>query len=166
MTILAPIEHIEIFDNGTLGQTPRIVGTGIKVKFIVELFVYNQWTIEQIAETYELSLAQIYAALSYYYDHKTEIDRIIQRGQELIEQTFGTIGSFLDQHQIKADHTLLGADNAAMLGFSESNPQFTTISDLLNSLSGVVIERDSVLEMDEDGVKIKKRMIKFRLVQG
>jgi uncharacterized protein (DUF433 family) len=38
------------------------------------------WSAEEIqAQHPHLSLAQIHAALSYYYDHKTEIDRQIER---------------------------------------------------------------------------------------
>jgi hypothetical protein len=40
----------------------------------------NGYSAEQIREHYpHLSLAQIYAALSYYYDHKAEIDAEIEK---------------------------------------------------------------------------------------
>lgn len=64
------IEHIEIDDRGTA----RIAGTRMRVINIV-CDTMNGLTPAQIQEGYpDLSLAQIHAALAYYYDHKQEID--------------------------------------------------------------------------------------------
>jgi uncharacterized protein (DUF433 family) len=56
---------------------PRIKGTGITVQNIVE-DTASGLTPEYISEQFGLTLGQVYAALSYYYDHKDEIDRAIE----------------------------------------------------------------------------------------
>ena len=69
------IEHIEVDDTGTA----RIAGTRSRVINIV-LDTMNGMTPAEIHEGYpHLSLAQIHAALAYYYDHKQEIDAEIDR---------------------------------------------------------------------------------------
>ena len=81
MSLIA-IEHIEI-KNGS----PRIAGKGVKVENIAILAVMHHWSVEKIAEELELTPAQIHAALSYYYDHRDEIDQSIREGDELARQT-------------------------------------------------------------------------------
>ncbi len=79
-TILA-IEHIEI-DPQKRGGRPMIKGTGIMVKDIV----YDQrvgLSVDYIAEQFGLTPGQIYAALSYYYDHKDEIDADMRRDEDI-----------------------------------------------------------------------------------
>jgi len=45
------------------------------------------WTAEEIQEQHpHLSLAQIHAALAYYYDHKAEMDAEIEREEQSFAQ--------------------------------------------------------------------------------
>ena len=81
---IAPINYIEI-RNGR----PVIVGTGIKVAILAHIYLSGDAPIDWIVENYDLTPAQIYAALSYYYDHREELDRWLQRGEELAEK-YGT----------------------------------------------------------------------------
>jgi uncharacterized protein (DUF433 family) len=82
MAVTAP-SHITIDDNGVA----RIDGTRMKVIHIAKERVARSSTPEQILEAFpELSLAQIHAALSYYYDHKREMDGLIQREAEEAER--------------------------------------------------------------------------------
>jgi uncharacterized protein (DUF433 family) len=78
---IAPINHIEIRDGN-----PVIAGTSLKVAIIATMYVHYDVSIEWIAENYDLTPAQIHAALSYYYDHAAELDRFIQEGDELAKQ--------------------------------------------------------------------------------
>ncbi len=39
---------------------------------------------DEIATEYGLSLADVYAALAYYYDHREEIERAIRSDEEFI----------------------------------------------------------------------------------
>ena len=67
-------EHIVIEDG-----VPRINGTTMKV---VELVLEHQsygWSPEELKYQHPyLELGQIYSALSYYYDHKEELDKDIE----------------------------------------------------------------------------------------
>ena len=41
--------------------------------------------LEEIAGTYDLPLAAVYAAMAYYYDHKVEIDESLEEEESLAE---------------------------------------------------------------------------------
>jgi uncharacterized protein (DUF433 family) len=76
------IDHIVLDDK----RIARVAGTRSRVSQIV-CDVRNSLTPDQIHESYpHLSLAQIYAALSYYYDHKQEIDAEIDEGIRLANE--------------------------------------------------------------------------------
>lgn len=51
-----------------------VSGTRITVSELVALYK-NGSTFEQILERYPINRAQLHLALSYYYDHKEEIDK-------------------------------------------------------------------------------------------
>lgn len=72
--------HIELDDRGIA----CVAGTCHKVKMIVADRIAHGWSPEEIHFQYpDLSLAQIHAALSYYYDHKDAIDaQIVQDHDE------------------------------------------------------------------------------------
>ena len=82
-----------VIDIGTLisrkpeirGGRPCIAGTGVSVRTIAVW--HNMGLIpEQIAWEMDLSLAQIHAALAYYYEHQVEIDaQIMSDWQEVNE---------------------------------------------------------------------------------
>ena len=56
-----------------------IAGTSIKVKeIVIEKTVWGMTPEEMLAAHPHWSLPQIYAALSYYYDHQAEIDAQIE----------------------------------------------------------------------------------------
>jgi len=72
---IASIEHIEVDERGTA----RIAGSRSRV-INIACDTMNGMTPAQIHEQYpHLSLAQIHAALAYYYDHKSQIDEEIRR---------------------------------------------------------------------------------------
>ena len=78
-------EYIAIDPKIRAGR-PIIAGTGIRVMDIVALKNYHTYSIEAIAENYGLSLAQVHAALAYYYDHQTEIDNALIDDDNFIQQ--------------------------------------------------------------------------------
>ena len=41
---------------------------------------------DEIASEYDLSLADIHAALAYYFDHRAEIDRSIQEDEAFVRE--------------------------------------------------------------------------------
>ncbi|MBI3912575.1 MAG: DUF433 domain-containing protein [Chloroflexi bacterium] len=71
---------------GARGAVAEIKGTGLDVWAIVGYHRLGK-NAEQIQQIFpHVSLAQIYDALSYYYDHPSEIDAILERQQMGEEQ--------------------------------------------------------------------------------
>lgn len=67
---------------GIQGGEPVIIGTRTPVRSIVFYHKMGD-TPEEILDKYpHLTLAQIYDALSYYYDHKEEIDHDMESDSE------------------------------------------------------------------------------------
>lgn len=65
------------------GGQPIIKGTKFPVRSVVAYVLQQGITPEELVSIFPyLNLAQIYDALSYYYDHKTEIDRNIAVNSE------------------------------------------------------------------------------------
>lgn len=65
-------------DAAVRGGRPCLAGTSLRVTDIVMANLYHQRSADQIAADYELSLAQVHAALAYYYQHKAELDADIR----------------------------------------------------------------------------------------
>jgi len=81
--IVAPINLISTDEQGTA----YITGTKMKVRQIV--LEKNAWglTPEEIQQGHDhLSLAQIYAALAYYYDHAHSIDAEIAAAKQVVDR--------------------------------------------------------------------------------
>lgn len=64
---------------------PRIAGKGVTVQHLAALYRLG-WTADELADDYELTQGEIHAALSYYFDHKAEIDAAIESAEKLAEQ--------------------------------------------------------------------------------
>lgn len=78
-------QHIEITP-GVAGGKPRIAGRRIKVQDIVIWHERLGLSVDEIASEYDLSLADIHAALTYYFDHRSEIDRDLADGAAFVEE--------------------------------------------------------------------------------
>jgi uncharacterized protein (DUF433 family) len=70
---------------GVHGGCPTIRGTGVSVQAIVEQAQLGR-SPQQIVEDFEgvLNLAQVYDALSYYHEHKQEIEQYILENREAL----------------------------------------------------------------------------------
>lgn len=72
---------------------PCIVGTTLRVTDIVIASIFHERTPGEIATDYDITLAQVHAALAYYYEHKTELDKDIRQqirtARELKEKRVG-----------------------------------------------------------------------------
>jgi len=75
MAILA-IDHI-VSDPSIRSGKPCIRGTTIRVQDIA-VYYNGGWSIETIAEQLDLTPGQVSAALSYYFDHREEIDQALR----------------------------------------------------------------------------------------
>jgi uncharacterized protein (DUF433 family) len=78
-------QHIEITP-GVAGGKPRIAGHRITVQNIVIWHERIGMDADEIATTYGLELADVYAALAYYYDHRAEIDNAIRADESFIAE--------------------------------------------------------------------------------
>jgi uncharacterized protein (DUF433 family) len=77
--VAEPITHIRRDERGV----PWIGDTNIKVIEVAMDHVAYGWDGEEIHAAHpHLSLAQIHAALSHYYDHKAELDSEMKRQLE------------------------------------------------------------------------------------
>ncbi|MBI4614435.1 MAG: DUF433 domain-containing protein [Planctomycetes bacterium] len=71
--------HIRLDEKGI----PYLVGTRTKVVEIVMDRLAYHWDADEIQRQHtHLGLAQIHAALAYYYDHQEEVDRDIEERME------------------------------------------------------------------------------------
>jgi uncharacterized protein (DUF433 family) len=76
--------HIEITP-GVCGGKPRIAGHRITVQNVAIWHDRLGWSPDEIAAEYGLEMADVYAALTYYHDHRNEIERSIQEDQEFVD---------------------------------------------------------------------------------
>lgn len=82
---LATDSHIEITP-GKCGGKPCIAGHRIRVQDIVLWTEKGRSADEIVADFPQLSLADIYAALAYYHDHREQIDAQMEAGEKLVEE--------------------------------------------------------------------------------
>jgi uncharacterized protein (DUF433 family) len=78
-------KHIEITP-GVCGGKPRIVGHRIRVQDIAVWHEFHLSPDEIVAQFPQITLADIYAALSYYHDHREEIHRQMEEAEKLAER--------------------------------------------------------------------------------
>lgn len=76
------------------GGRPCIVGTGLRVTDVVIAMIFHGQNPDAIAIAYGVSIAQVYAALAYYYEHKIELDadmhEQIKKDRELAAKGVGS----------------------------------------------------------------------------
>lgn len=81
------IQHIEMRPSAIHGQKACIAGTRISV---ADVYVWHELqgkSPDDIVSEYPfLTLAQVHAALAYYYDHAEEIREQFRRGREEAER--------------------------------------------------------------------------------
>jgi len=78
------VEHIAIHSDYCFGK-PHIAGTRMSVAAIAKMYLEMGESLEEIAADYNLSLAEVHAAMAYYYDHREEIDRYTAESEALVE---------------------------------------------------------------------------------
>jgi uncharacterized protein (DUF433 family) len=84
--------HIEITP-GVCGGKPRVAGHRIRVQDIAVWHdMQGQSANDIVAKFPQLSLADVHAALAYYFDHRDEILRHIREDEEAVETLKGQLG--------------------------------------------------------------------------
>lgn len=86
--------HIEITP-GIAGGEARIIGHRITVQNIVIWHERLGKTPDEICAEYDLTLADVHAALAYYFDHRETIDHAIEDSQKFIAELHQKIPSLL-----------------------------------------------------------------------
>jgi uncharacterized protein (DUF433 family) len=88
--------HIETTPD-VAGGKPRIAGHRITVQDVVIWHEHLGRSVDEICAEYDLTLADVYAALAYYFDHREEIDRSIDDSKAFVEQLRKHHPSVLEQ---------------------------------------------------------------------
>ena len=76
----------KIIKDKIMSGSPRIAGTRIRVRDIVEKYIVLSYSPEEIAEAFDISLVSVYDALSYYYKHTEEVQEEIRKDREFVEK--------------------------------------------------------------------------------
>ena len=82
---MATIQSINLIstDPEIRGGRPCLAGTGIEVTTIAIAMIIHQQTPGEFAADYGVPIAQVYAALAYYYEHKAELDALMREREEI-----------------------------------------------------------------------------------
>lgn len=73
-------------DEGILGGEPRIDGTRVGVRHVAARVVDSGQSPAYVADQLDLSLSDVYDALSYYYDHIEEIQALQRENGEAFDR--------------------------------------------------------------------------------
>lgn len=65
---------------------PIIAGTTLRVQDVAAHHIYRHYTPDELSYQLGITLAQVHAALAYYYEHKDEIDSQLQEEARLIRE--------------------------------------------------------------------------------
>lgn len=79
-----------------LDGKPCIAGRRIAVEHVAVWHERLGLSVDEIASAYELELADVYAALAYYFAHR-EIDQSIQEGEEIVHRLREQSSSLLEE---------------------------------------------------------------------
>ncbi len=71
---------------GVCGERPIIKGTRTPVQAVVEYYRLGMNTYEILTELSHITEAQLHDALSYFYDHKEEIEAGIGADHQLVQE--------------------------------------------------------------------------------
>lgn len=89
-------KHIEVTPE-VAGGKPRIAGHRITVQNVVVWHERLGMSADEIATEYGVTLADVFAALAYYYDHRGEIEQVIQDDAEVVAALRARIPSKLKE---------------------------------------------------------------------
>jgi uncharacterized protein (DUF433 family) len=80
---MASYPHIESNPEISAGQ-PHITGTRITVSIVAREVEYLRMSADEVVAAHpHLTLAQVHAALAYFYDHRDEIEGAMREAQDI-----------------------------------------------------------------------------------
>lgn len=71
---------------GVIGGKPRIDGTRLSVYYVREQVEGREIDPQTFAAEHDLDVADVYRALTYYYDHPDEMEAIRSRRDQLLDE--------------------------------------------------------------------------------
>ncbi len=80
------MENHVVITPGICDGKPRIAGHRITVQNVALWHQRGGLSPDEIATRYHLSLAEVYAAMAYYFDHREEIDAQVVADQKFAEE--------------------------------------------------------------------------------
>ena len=83
------INHIEIRDG-----RGYIAGRNVKAEMVARMYVGTDYSIEDVMEQYNLSAAEVHAAIAYYYDNREELDTRHAEAIQWAEENAMTLEKF------------------------------------------------------------------------
>jgi uncharacterized protein (DUF433 family) len=82
---MQPAPHISI-DADICSGHPRVAGTRIRVANVVLWIEQGQSPDEIVVAHPQLSLADVYAAMAFYFDNRQEMDRLIKEDAAFVAE--------------------------------------------------------------------------------
>lgn len=80
-------------DPDTCSGKPHIVGRRITVPQIAIWHEVMGKSADEIATEYDLTLSEVYAGLVYYFDHREEMDGVIEESERFVRELRGRVTS-------------------------------------------------------------------------
>ncbi len=104
-TVIPVIGEYIAIKPGFCGGKPHILGHRIKVQHVAIWHERMGMTPEEIVATYPtLTLPAVYAALSYYHDHRAEIDADIEADERFVAEMKAQAGPSKLQQRLAELH--------------------------------------------------------------
>ena len=95
--------HIEVRPNHDGQNRAYIAGTRVRVQDVAMMAEVHGQTADQITDALpHLSLAQVHAALSYYFDHRDEVQQELKQDEQFVEQLKALRGPGLIERRLKS----------------------------------------------------------------
>lgn len=76
----------KIVKDKIMSGSPRIVGTRIRVRDVVEKHIVMNEPPAIIAREFDISISDVHEALSYYYEHTEDVQEEIRKDREFVEK--------------------------------------------------------------------------------
>lgn len=96
-TTAASIDARIVWDEAVLGGQPHIANRRIRVRDIVQWYDIAQMNADEIAADYDLELADVFAALAYYFLNREVLQNTWIKDDAFVEELRQNIPSKLKQ---------------------------------------------------------------------
>ena len=83
---MAKAMESKIVKDKLMSGSPRIAGTRIRIRDIVEKYIVVEDSPPVIAREFDISVSDVHEALSYYYKNQEEIQEEIKKDREFVER--------------------------------------------------------------------------------